>query len=188
MSLLTIEDLEKLQAKLKNEHLDYQMELVDGKVIVMGPSDYVSDEISARLITFLNIWVMPRNLGRVTGSAAGFILPNPTSDLRAPDVSFVLAERMKRSPRNFADLVPDLIVEVKSKTDRIKPLEEKIQQFLALGTQIGMLIDPDKETVTIYYHSRRQPLVLGNKDAVAVPELLPGWSVPVSELWPPVFE
>jgi len=95
---------------------------------------------------------------------------------------------MRRSPRDFANLVPDLMVEVKSKSDRIKPLSEKILQFLELGTQVEMLVDPDKQTVTIYYRDDRQPVVLENGDAIALPELLPGWEVPVSELWPPVFD
>ncbi len=185
---LTINDLEKLQQVFAEKHLDYQMELVDGNIIIMGLSDYVSEEIIARLITFLQNWVLPRRLGRVTGSGAGFKLPNATNDLRGPDVSFVSAARMRRAPRDFADLVPDLMVEVKSKTDRIKPLEEKIRQFLELGTQVGMLIDPDQQTVTIYYRDDSQSVVLRNSEAIALPELLPGWSVPVKELWPPVFE
>ena len=185
---LSVKDLEKLQQVLAEKHLDYQTELVDGNIIVMGLSDYVSEEIIARLIGFLQAWVLPRRLGRVTGSSAGFRLPNAAQDLRGPDVSFVSAERMRRWPRDFAELVPDLMVEVKSKTDRIKPLEEKIQQFLKLGTEWGMLIDPDKQTVTIYYRNGRQPMVLGNGDIIALPELLPGWEVSVSELWPPVFE
>lgn len=64
--------------------------------------------------------MVPRKLGRITGSSAGFKLPNATNDLRTPNVTFVRAERLRRSPRDFADLVPDLMVEVKSKTDRIK--------------------------------------------------------------------
>ncbi len=185
---LTIKDLERLQGIFVQEHLDYQMELVDGNIIVMGLSDYVSQEIIATFARLLGNWVVPRRLGRVTGSSAGFRLPNATKDLRGPDVSFVSAERMRRSPRDFADLVPDLMVEVKSKTDRIKPLEEKILQFLELGARVGILIDPDKQTVTIYLGDHRQPVVLGNGDIITVTELLPGWEVPVSELWPPVFE
>jgi Uma2 family endonuclease len=79
-------------------------------------------EVSARLIAALNIWVMPRKLGRVTGAAAGFLLPNETADLRAPDVSFFRAERLKRSPRAFAELGAYLMVEIKSKTDRLEAL------------------------------------------------------------------
>jgi Uma2 family endonuclease len=44
---LTIEDLERLKAKLQDDNLDYQLELVDGKIIVMGPSDIYSSEIGA---------------------------------------------------------------------------------------------------------------------------------------------
>lgn len=180
---LTIKDMEQFQ----REHPDYQYELVDGKIVIMGPSDYTSDEIGSRLITFLNMWVLPRALGRVTGAAAGFVLPNVGEDVRAPDVCFVKAERLRRSPREFADLMPDLMVEIKSKSDRIRPLETKILQFLALGTQVGMLIDPDTQTVTIYYPDNTERIFLRNGDAIALPNLLPGWTLPVKDLWPPVF-
>lgn len=178
---LTIKDLEELQS----EHPDWQYELVDGKIVVMGPCDYTSSEIGSRLLILLGMWVLPRNLGRVTDSSAGFILPN--SNLRAPDVSFVRAERLKRSQRNFVELVPDLMVEIKSKTDRIKPIEEKIDLFLRLGTDVGILIDPDKLTVTVY-RLNAQPQVLRDGDILTIPALCPGWELPIAELWPPVFE
>lgn len=191
---LTIAHLEQLQA----EHPDWQMELVEGSIVVMGPSDYESDEISTRLSTFLNNWVMPRRLGRVTGSSAGFILPNSSVEdgsngevqprnLRAPDVSFVQASRLKRTKRDFVELVPDLMVEVKSKTDRVNPLIEKIELFLKLGAVVGILIDPDKRTVTVY-RLNQPAVVLQDGDTLTVDELLPGWELAISELWPPVFD
>ena len=196
---LTIAHLEQLQA----EHPDWQMELVDGSIVVMGPSDYESDEISTRLSTFLNNWVMPRRLGRVTGSSAGFILPTSEEEdssssngsngqkeprnLRAPDVSFVQANRLKRTLRDFVELVPDLMVEVKSKTDRVNPLVKKIKLFLELGAVVGILIDPDKRTLTVY-RPNQSPVTLCDGDILTVPELLPGWELAISELWPPVFD
>ena len=191
---LTIADLEQLQA----QHPDWQMELVDGSIVVMGPSDYESDEIGSRLLTFLNNWVMPRRLGRVTGSSAGFILPNTSSEdgnngdkeprnLRAADVSFVRADRLKKTKRDFVELVPDLTVEVKSKTDRIKPLVEKIELFLKLGSVVGILIDPDKREVAVY-RLDQNTVTLKDGDTLTVPELLPGWELAISELWPPVFD
>jgi Uma2 family endonuclease len=191
---MTIADLEQLQA----EHPDWQMELVEGNILVMGPSDYESDEISTRLSTFLNNWVMPRRLGRVTGSSAGFILPTTEGkdsnngeeqprNLRAPDVSFVRADKLKKTKRDFVELLPDLTVEVKSKTDRIKPLVEKIELFLKLGTQVGILIDPDQFTLTVY-RLNHPAVVLKDGDTLTIPELLPGWELAVSELWPPEFD
>ncbi|WP_427158942.1 Uma2 family endonuclease [Aliinostoc sp. HNIBRCY26] len=192
--MFTISDLEQLQA----EHPEWQMELVDGDILIMGPSDYISEEIGAELIRLLGNWVRPRKLGRVTGSSAGFILPQLETEndnkiepekrnLRAPDVSFVRAERLKISQRDFVELVPDLIVEIKSKSDKIKPLEEKIQLFLQLGCVVGILIDPDKLTLTVY-RLNQEPIILKNNDQLTLPDLLPGWELTVSELWPPVFE
>ena len=191
---MTIADLEQLQA----EHPDWQMELVEGHILVMGPSDYEPEEIGSRLLTFLNNWVMPRRLGRVTGSSAGFILPSieengsnkgeeQPRNLRAPDVSFVRADKLKKTKRDFVELLPDLTVEVKSKSDRIKPLVEKIELFLKLGTQVGILIDPDKFTLTVY-RLNQPAVVLKDGDTLTIPELLPGWELAVSELWSPEFD
>jgi Uma2 family endonuclease len=182
---LTVADLEQLQGILCEAHLDYQLELVDGKIIIIGSSDIVSSEIGAEFGSLLLNWVKPRKLGRVFESSGGFILPN--SDLRAPDVSFVTASRLKQSKRYFAELVPDLVVEIKSQSDRLKPLREKIQSFIELGAKVGILIDPDKRTVTIYT-PKAEPVVLRDSDMISIPELLPGWEIAVTELWPIDFE
>ena len=182
---LTIKDLERLQEKLQEDGDDYQLELEDGKIIVMGPSDIESSEIGAQFIHLLKIWVNPRRLGRVFDSSGGFIMPN--TDLRAPDVSFVSAERLKRTQRYFAQMVPDLVVEIKSQSDRIRPLREKIELFLRLGAKVGILIDPDKLTVTVS-RPNGESVVLTDEDKLTIPELFPGWEISVAELWPPVFE
>ena len=182
---LTIKHLEQLQEILQEQQLDYQLELEDGKIIVIGPSDVYSSELGIRLSWLLMNWVAPRRLGRIFDSSGGFILPN--TDLKAPDVSFVSAERLRQSPRYFAELVPDLVVKINSQSDRIKPLQEKIQLFLTLGAQIGLLIDPEQLTVSIYRPNVEQ-VVLNNTNTLKIPELLPGWEIPVAEIWPPVFE
>ncbi|NEQ39265.1 MAG: Uma2 family endonuclease [Okeania sp. SIO3I5] len=182
---LTVEDLEKVQTQLTEAHLDYRTELVDGKIIIMGLSDHTSEVIIARLIFFLQNWVIPRALGYVTGSGAGFRLPD--GNLRGPDVSFVPAAKMSSSPRSFAEIVPDLTIEVRSASDNIRPLVLKLQRFIELGSQVGILVDPKNLTVTVYRASG-EPIVLTNEDILTIPELLPGWELPISEIWPPVFE
>lgn len=178
---LSVRDLEKLQL----EYPDWRMELVDGEIIVMSPSGYESEEVAMNFGTELSKWVRPRQIGRVTGSSAGFILPN--SNTRAPDVSFVRAERLKRSPRSFAQLAPDLAVEVKSPSDSLTKLREKIQDFLNAGTQIGILINPEIKTVEIYRRGE-DVVILGDRDILTLPDLLPGWQVAVSDLWAPEFD
>ena len=178
---LTVEDLEKMQ----QQYPDYRMELVKGDIIVMSPSGYESDEVAAEMIAQLRNWVRPRKIGRVAASNAGFRLPN--SDLRAPDASFVLAERLRRSPKSFAQLAPDLTVEVKSPSDNLEDVRAKIREFLALGTKVGILINPDNRIVEVYY-SGQEAIILRDGDVVTVPDLLPGWEVKVSDLWSPVFD
>ena len=184
MLIMTIKDVEQVQTAFSEAGLDYDVELTNGRISIVGPSDIVSSEISSRLIAFLFTWVNPRRLGRVFDSAGGFILPD--SNLTAPDVSFVRAARLRQSPRYFGELVPDLVVEIKSQSDRIKPLVTKILNFITLGAVIGILIDPDEETVTVYRH-QGEPTILNNGDILTVPELFPGWELAVSELWPPIF-
>jgi len=184
MTAMTVKDLNQVQTLFSEAGLDYKIELEDGIISVMGPSDIVSSEITSRLIAFLFAWVNPRRLGRVFDSAGGFIMPN--TNVKAPDVSFVRAARLRQSPRYFGELVPDLVVEIKSQSDRIKAIETKVLKFIELGAVVGILIDPDEETVAIY-RSTGEPIILANGDILTIPELVPGWELPVSELWPPIF-
>ena len=184
MPAMTLKDLNQVQTLFSEAGLDYKIELEDGRLSIVGPSDIVSSEISSRLIAFLFAWINPRRLGRVFDSAGGFIMPD--TNVKAPDVSFVRAARLRQSPRYFGELVPDLVVEIKSQSDRIKLIETKVLKFIELGATLGILIDPDEETVTIY-RSTGEPTVLGNGDILTVAELFPGWELPVSELWPPIF-
>ena len=179
---LTFKDLERVQTQLGDA---YQVELVDGKITVMSPSGYESDEVAFRFGRRLADWVEPKRVGRVTGSSAGFTLPD--SNTRAPDVSFVRADRLRRAPRSFAQLAPDLMVEVKSPSDSVNDLENKIANFLQQGTQVGILVNPEDCTVRVF-RSGEERVTLRDGDRLTIPDLLPGWSVAVSELWSPVFE
>lgn len=161
MTAMTVKDLNQVQTLFAEAGLDYKIELEDGVISVMGPSDIVSSEIGSILIRLLGNWVYPRRLGRVFDSAGGFIMAD--TNVKAPDVSFVRAARLRQSPRYFGELVPDLVVEIKSQSDRIKPIETKVLKLIDLGAVVGIAIDPDEETVTVY-RSTVEPTILGNGD------------------------
>ena len=184
MLIMTIKDVEQVQTAFSEAGLDYDVELTNGRISIVGPSDIVSSEVGILFSRLLANWVYPRRLGRVFDSAGGFILPD--SNLTAPDVSFVRAARLRQSPRYFGELVPDLVGEFKSQSDRIIPFVTKILNLIKLGAVMGILIDPDEETVTVYRH-QGEPTILNNGDILSLPELFPGWELAVSELWPPIF-
>ena len=181
MSSFTIQDLETVQS----QYPDYQIELIEGDIVIMSPSGLESEEVGTEIARLLGNWVRPRKLGRVIGSSAGFILPN--SDLRAPDASFIKAEKLKRTTENYAEVVPDLIFEVKSKNDSLKKLREKIEEFLSLGTMVGVLVDPRQRIMEVY-SLQKETRTLHDGDVFIVPEILPGWEFPVEEIWAPEFD
>lgn len=183
MSGLTVEDLEWVQQQLPN----YRMELVNGEIVLMSPSGYESDEVAAEIGRQLGNWVRPRRLGRVAASSGGFKLPNASADVRAPDASFVRAERMPQTTSKYAELVPDLMFEVRSESDTLAGLRHKIQEFLRSGTQIGVLVDPGTQTLEVY-RPEAERVILQNGDILIVPELLPGWEMEVESIWAPVFD
>lgn len=190
---ISFHDVERLQAL----YPDRQIELREGKLIIMSPSDSVSGEVGARFSMLLSTWVYTHNLGRILDSSTGFRLPN--GDLLSPDVSYVSRERLKHNPRTYLSVVPELIVEIKSSRDRLRELEEKIALFLDQGVQVGLLIDPDTHTVWVYRSSGLskdvesgeaipQGTTLQNGDSLTIPDLFPGWEIPITSLWPSVYE
>lgn len=190
---LGFHDVEKLEA-LYPEH---QIELREGNLVIMSPSDGVSGEVGVQFSTLLNMWVRQHNLGRVLGAGTGLSLLN--GDLLSPDVSFVSHERLKHNPRSYLSVVPELIVEVKSSRDRLRELEEKIRLFLSQGVQVGLLIDPDKHVVSIYRADSLktqtesdefpfQKVMLHDGDSLSIPELFPSWEIPITSFWPLVYE
>ncbi|MFB8789372.1 MAG: Uma2 family endonuclease [Potamolinea sp.] len=148
------------------------------------PSDLASAEISVRLGAILLSWVEPRQLGRVV-SQAGFGLPN--GDVLVTRLAFISRERLQRIPRTYPEVVPELVVEIKSAFDRVSLLQEKIHLFLEQGTLVGLLIDPDEQTVAMHPQGG-EVIVLSNEDTLTVPEILPEWELPVSQVWPTVFD
>ena len=190
---ISFHDVERLQAL----YPDRQIELREGKLIIMSPSDSVSGEVGARFSMLLSTWVYTYNLGRILDSSTGFRLPN--GDLLSPDVSFVSRERLKHNPRTYLSVIPELIVEIKSSRDRLRELEEKITLFLDQGVQVGLLIDPDTHTVRVYRSSGLskdaesgeailQGTTLHNGDTLTIPDLFPGWEIPITSLWPSEYE
>ena len=160
---------------------DKRVELRDGKIIIMSPSGDFSEAVAFELAARLREWVRPRKLGFILTSSAGLRLPN--GDIVAPDVSFVSKERMRIPPPGFAEVVPELVVEVKSPSDRVAELEEKLALLRSFGTQVVVLVDPEQRTVTVDAVGQ-PPRILTNADTIDLPALLPGWSTRISELWP----
>lgn len=145
-----------------------------------APADFTSGEVSTRFCARLFAWVEPRQLGYVLSTSVGYRLSS--GEVLTPRCSFILRERLKRVPRTYPELMPDLIIEIKSAFDRLAPIQEKVISLVHHGIRVGLLIDPDQRTVTVYRNGAPET-VLEDGAVLAIPELLPGWELPVLELW-----
>jgi Uma2 family endonuclease len=178
---LTIKHLDQFQ----QQNPDLKYELKEGEIIIMSPSDFLSEDVGGGFLRYLRNWVDPRKLGRVTGSSAGFIMPN--GDLLSPDIAFVKAEKLKISPRSYAQVVPDLVVEIKSASNQVGKLEEKLKKFLEFGAIIAILIDPDEHILKVF-RDNCEPKILTDNDTLTIPELFGEWELKIVNLWPPIFD
>lgn len=157
-------------------------ELVEGELVPMSPPGFDHGCIVSDIAAILREFVRTGKLGLVAVEA-GFWVSHDPDTVRSPDVAFVRAERIPPGGvRAFFDGAPDLAVEVISPSDRASDVLAKAQDWLQSGCTAVWVVDPETRTVTVY--SRRpQTLFLSLNDTLACEELLPGFCLPVSQLF-----
>jgi Uma2 family endonuclease len=125
---------------------------VKGELIIMPPVGGVSGNREAALISRVWTWNESTELGYVFSSSTIFRLPNGGD--RSPDVAWIKRERWEtltpEEQEKFPPLCPDFAIELRSRTDSLKVLQEKMEEYLNSGLRLGWLIDPQQERVEIY--------------------------------------
>jgi Uma2 family endonuclease len=118
----------------------------------MSPVGGVSGNREADLITDLNLWNRQTQLGRVFSSSTIFRLPEGGD--RSPDAAWVAIERWEsltpEEQEKFPPICPDFVIELRSRTDSLSQLQEKMQEYLNSGLRLGWLINPQAQQVEIY--------------------------------------
>jgi Uma2 family endonuclease len=174
--LLTAKDLQEM-----GEEGEF-CELVDGELVKMSPSFLPEARVVRTVQRLLDNFVYPRQLGEIFGPDLGYELT--PHRVRAPDVSFVSAEKLAAygNPEEFAKLVPDLVVEVISPEVKYGYLQRKIRDYFEAGIRLLWIVDPEMQTVTVY-HSPYDPRVLTVAETLSGEDVLAGFSCQVAELF-----
>ncbi len=106
----------------------------------------------ADLIADVTIWNRQSNSGKVFSSSTIFRLPNGGD--RSPDVAWIKRERWEalsaEEREKFPPLCPDFVIELRSRTDSLTSLQDKMSEYLASGLRLGWLINPQQQQVEIY--------------------------------------
>lgn len=174
---LTAEDLEKIDDDA------HRYELVEGRLLVREPAGYAHGRVSTGLIARLYQHVSAHNLGVVLATDTGFILRRGPDTVRAPDVSFVSRERIPRpEPRSFAELAPDLAVEILSPSNRPAQIEARVRDLFRAGTRLVWILKPDTETASVR-RPGRGPIELSPDDGLDGEDVIPGFRCPLREIF-----
>lgn len=169
---------------LKKAPEERRGELVKGEFIKMSPAGFQHGRIAMRIGTFLNIYVLEHKSGEVCAAETGFLLAHDPDTVRAPDVAFVTTDRAVQqiSEKGFFNGAPDLAVEVVSPSETIEAMEAKLIDYLESGTKIVWLVYPRTQTIMVY-RSLIDVRVFTIADTLDGGELLPGFSVPIKEIF-----
>ncbi len=156
-----------------------------GHLIVNPPTGSESGKRNAKVITQLGVWgEANEQMGEYFDSSTEFELPNGAN--RSPDASWVRKDRWEaltlEQRKGFAPLCPDFVVELRSETDSLTDLREKMQEYMDNGAQLGWLINPNNKQVEVY--RVEQPVeVLENPNTLSGEDVLPGFTLSLKRIW-----
>jgi Uma2 family endonuclease len=158
-------------------------ELVDGELKDVGNSGMEHGNIGAYLGGLIELYVRPRKLGVTCDSSTAFTMKS--GNKRSPDVSFVTKERLqglKRLPKGFFQGSPDLAVEVISPSNTFEEIHSKLVEYFESGSQLVWVVNPDEQSVLVY-HQPQPDKLLKLTDNLEGEDIIPGFTLPVVELF-----
>jgi len=166
---------------------DRLVELIDG-TLVEKPAGSLESRIAVHLAVAIVNFVKPRKLGFVTG--ADGTLRMKSGRVRLPDVAFFSVDDLPggRAPDEpIPTLPPSLAVEVISEGNTVREMELKRSEYFESGSRLVWMIYPKTRTVAVFEPSRSEPTrTLGDGDVLDGGTLLPGFSIPVCEIFEPL--
>ncbi len=156
----------------------------NGEIIIMSPTGSETEERNFDLIVQLGIWKKQDGTGVGFGSSGGFTLPNGA--VRSPDAAWIKKTDWEAIPqekrKKFAPICPEFVVELRSESDSLKVLQEKMEEYINNGTKLGWLIDRKERKVYIY---RPETAVeeLDNPSTLSGEDILSGFVLDLSSIW-----
>jgi len=178
---VTPEQFERLCRKYR----DLRLELTStGELIVMTGTGGTTGRRNAHLTSQLLVWTEKDASGVCFDSSTMCALPNNAR--RSPDASWVRREKWdslsQQQQERFVPVCPDFVAELRSRTDRLPVLFNKMLEYIANGASLGWLIDPNTRRVYVY-RPNEEVVVLENPESLSGEPLLPGFELEMADLW-----
>lgn len=176
--LLTAEEY----GRLRND--DRLTELVRGKIVEMNRPFTTHGYHVYRAAMLIGQFVDQHRLGRIIVGDAGVVTQRDPDTVRGPDVAFFRYQRFPDGPlpEEYWPASPELVIEVRSTSDRWKDVVLKIAEYLSANVQTVAVIDPDSHRVHVY-SADSETTILSDTDSLTFPDVLPGFEVVVAKLF-----
>ena len=176
--LLTADDLLRLSGQ------GVRGELVRGVLHETMASGHRHGKIAVNIVMELGNFVRPRKLGTLVASDSGVWLERGPDTVREPDVAFTSAEKIPLDAEidGYAEVVPDLVVEIVSPSDSRRWARDRAQMWLGHGAPLVWIVHPDTRTIDVY-RLGTDPTTLQEDDSLDGLQVLPGFTCPVSAVF-----
>ncbi len=153
-------------------------------IYVMAPAGGDTSSGNADISGQLYLWWRTYRRGRVFDSSGGFYLPD--GSLLSPDASYLTQESLSRltkaDRKGYYRICPEFIIELRSQTDRLPRLEEKMERWMNNGVQLGWLLDPKQQTALIYRNGLARPESFSG-DLLTGEGPVEGFQMDLPEIW-----
>ena len=159
-------------------------ELIRGELRTMAPAGYEHGKLAMDFATRLNVYVKANKLSTVTAAGTGFKLTTDPDTVRAPDAAFVSQKRLGEvgPVQGYWPGAPDLAVEVVSPNDLYTEVSDKVAEWLGAGSSMVVVVNPRRQQVFVHAPNANVK-VLGVDDTLEGGEVVPGWQLPIKELF-----
>jgi Uma2 family endonuclease len=169
------------------QNQEYRIErTAKGEIIVEMPTGIGTGRRNFELSLMLGIWARQNGEGYCVDSSGGYVLPNGA--VRSPDASWIRKPRLdaltEEEYKKFAPLCPDFVAEIRSASDALKPLQEKMDEYIQNGALLGLLIDPTNKTVHLYRPNQKVETLTDPATVSCDPEM-PGLVFEMAPLFEP---
>jgi Uma2 family endonuclease len=166
------------------EQAGYRQELIRGEVVKMSLAGGLHGKVASKILRRVGDHVETAGLGETYAAETGFIVEHDPDSVRGADVAFVCTERLSRiiRPEKHIPFGPDLAVEVRSPNDRDEEVEEKIQLWLAAGSQLVWDVDPRARTVVVH-RPAADPVTLRGDQEIDGADVIPGFRCRVADFF-----
>ncbi len=164
---------------------DRWVELVNGRIVRIPMPGAKHGAVCSEAVYIFTEFVKSHGLGRVFSNDTFVRVRSNPDTYRGPDVCFASYAKLSKEaevPEGPLEFAPDLVVEVRSPSDSVRHMTDKANEYLDAGVKVVIVLDPQTDSAAVC-RAVDWPQRIHNGDELKIPDVLPGFTVPVKQFF-----